>query len=198
MSVAAALSGRLRLAVAAVLLAGPAPIALGLALGGTLAASPARAVAQEAEKSITIDLQGADIVNVIRLIGDVSGKNIVVAEDVTGKVTVKLKNVGWRAALHVILKSAGAGVVEEGNILWVAPQARIDAMEQAELDKNSQQELKGALYTRIISVNNARASDLVALVKPMLSARGTVAFDDRTNVLIVRDVAGSSALRAVP
>lgn len=150
------------------------------------------------DRAITLDLQQADIVNVIRLIGDVSGMNIVVADDVKGKVTLKLKNVGWRSALNIVLKSNGAGVVEEGNILWVAPQARIDAMEQAELDRAAERELKGPLYTRIISVNNAKASDLATLVKPLLSPRGSVSFDERSNLLIIRDIAGSSALHASP
>ncbi len=170
----------------------------GLAIGATAAllSNPAQAARPPNDKTITIDLQGADIVNVIRLIGDVSGKNVVVADDVKGKVTVKLKNVGWRTALNIILKSNGSGVVEEDNILWVAPQARIDAMEQDELDRGAERELKGPLYTRVIAVNNAQAADLVVLVKPMLSPRGTITHDARTNVLIVRDIAGSFALRA--
>jgi type IV pilus assembly protein PilQ len=146
-------------------------------------------------RKVTIDVMGADVINVIRLLGDVSGKNVVVADDVKGKVTIKLKNVEWRAALDIILKSVDAGVLEEGTILWVVSQARIDAMERAELDKAYERELRGPLFTRVIQLNNAKASDMAALVKPLLSTRGAVTFDEATNVLIVRDVKGSFALQ---
>ena len=155
----------------------------------------AQARARDNGKTITLDLQQAELSNVIRLIGDVSAKNIVVAEEVKGKVTLKLKNVGWRQALDVILKSGGYGYVEEDNILWVASQARIDGDEQAALDKDASRELKGPLSTRIVAINYARAEEMIALVKPLLSPRGTVSADPRTNVLIIRDVRGSAALR---
>lgn len=159
------------------------------------AAAVAAVAPAENHNKITIDVMNADVVNVIRLIGDVGGINIVVSDDVKGKVTIKLKNVEWRAALGVILKANGAAAVEEDNVMWIAPDARVAALEQAELDRAAERELKGPLYTRVIQVNNAVAKDLVELVKAMLSPRGTVAFDERTNVLIVRDVQGSLALR---
>lgn len=158
-------------------------------------ATPSSSKEKPSEMKVTFDVQAAEVVNVIRLLGDVSGKNIVVADDVKGKVTLKLKNVGWRAALDVVLKANGAAMVEEDNIIWIAPDARVRALEQAELDRAAERELKGPLYTRIIQVNNAIAEDLAVLVKPLLSPRGTVTFDERTNVLIVRDVQGSLALR---
>ena len=167
---------------------------LALVLAAAVAAV-APAPSAENHNKLTIDVMNADIVNVIRLIGDVSGKNVVIADDVKGKITIKLKNVEWRAALNVILKANGAAVVEEDNIMWIAPDARVAALEQAELDRAAERELKGPLYTRVIPVNNAVAKDLVDLVKAMLSPRGTVSFDERTNVLIVRDVQGSLALR---
>ncbi|MDP2342593.1 MAG: secretin and TonB N-terminal domain-containing protein [Deltaproteobacteria bacterium] len=160
-----------------------------------LLSSPASAAQKDNGKKITIDVQQADVVNVVRLISDVSGLNIVVADDVKGKVTIKLKNIPWRQALDVILKSGGFGYVQEGDILWVAPQARIDAEEQASLDKGAAQELKGPLTTRIIPINYARAEEMIALVKPLLTARGTVTADARTNVLIIRDVRSSAALK---
>lgn len=156
-------------------------------------AAAARPVA--VEKTITIDVMDADIINIIRLIADVSGKNVVVADDVKGKITVKLKDVGWRTALKVILKSSGSGVVEEDNILWVAPQARIDADELHALDLAAERELKGPLFTRIIQVNNANAKELAVVIKGMLSPRGTLVVDERTNTIIVRDIRGSLALR---
>jgi len=147
-------------------------------------------------KVVTVDLQQADIVNVVRLFADVGGVNVVVAEDVKGKVTLKLKQVGWRTALDIALKSGGYGVVEEDGVLWVTSQARIDADERRELDLIAEHELKGPLKTRLVPVNNANASDLAAIVRPLLSPRGTVSVDSRTNTLIIRDVEGSGALLA--
>lgn len=159
------------------------------------AASPAFAELPKG-KVVTVDLQQADIVNVVRLFADVGGVNVVVAEDVKGKVTLKLKQVGWRTALDIALKSGGYGVVEEDGVLWVTSQARIDADESRELDLAAERELKGPLSTRLVPVNNANATDLAAIVRPLLSPRGTVSVDSRTNTLIIRDVQGSSALLA--
>jgi len=162
----------------------------------SLVAAPAVAAPPvEPENKITIDVMDADVINIIRLIADVSGKNVVVADDVKGKITVKLRNVGWRTALKVILKSSGSGVVEEDNILWVAPQARIDADELHALDLAAERELKGPLFTRIVQVNNANAKELAVVVKGLLSPRGTLVVDERTNTIIVRDIKGSPALR---
>jgi type IV pilus assembly protein PilQ len=173
-------------------------VAAALVLGAPASAADGDAPQRRASNTkITIDLQQADIVNVIRLIGDVSNLNIVVADDVKGKVTLKLKTIPWRQALDVILKSGGYGYVDEGDILWVAPQARIDADEQALLDKGASQQLKGPLTTRIVPINYARAEEMIALVKPLLTPRGTVTADARTNVLIIRDVRSSAALKRV-
>ena len=146
-------------------------------------------------KKITIDLQEADIANVIRLIGDVSGKNVVFGDDVKGKVTLKLKNVPWDQALDVILRSHALGAQIDDGIIFVAPQAALDAEEQKALDSATQAELKGPLTTRIIPLNYSPAKEMADKVKALLSPRGTVTVDERTNSLIVRDVRSSAALR---
>ena len=161
---------------------------------GAVPALAQKDVSLSGGKKITIDLQQAELVNVVRLIGDVGNKNIVVGEDGKGKITLKLKNVGWRRALDVVLKSGGYGYVEDGDIIWVTLQSRIDADEQAALDKGASRELKGPLTTRIVPINYARAEEMIALVKPLLTPRGTVSADPRTNVLIIRDVRSSAAL----
>jgi type IV pilus assembly protein PilQ len=145
------------------------------------------------EKRITLDLYKADIINVIRLFGDVSGKNIVVGDDVQGEVTIRLKNVKWRTALKMILKLEGLGMEEQGGIIRIAPQATLDAEKKAALDAADQWRQKAPLRTKIVPVNYARAQEMVPHVKALLSERGSVTFDERTNVLIVRDVAGSPA-----
>ncbi|MBI1949100.1 MAG: type IV pilus secretin PilQ [Deltaproteobacteria bacterium] len=139
-------------------------------------------------KKITIDLQDADIVNVIRLIGDVSGKNVVVAEDVKGKVTLKLKNVPWDQALDVILKTKDLGQETRGGIIRVVLQSKLDAERQARLALQDEREKKMPTTVRLIPVNYAVAKELQPQVKEILSARGKVAFDERTNVLVVEDI----------
>ena len=139
-------------------------------------------------KKITIDIQDADIVNVIRLIGDVSGKNVVVGEDVKGKVTVKLKNVPWDQALDVVLKTKDMGQETRGGIIRVVPQAKLDAEREARLKLQEEREKKLPTTVRLIPVNYAVAKELVPQVKELLSARGKVTNDERTNVIIVEDI----------
>ncbi|HEY1098629.1 MAG TPA: type IV pilus secretin PilQ [Myxococcota bacterium] len=139
-------------------------------------------------KKITIDIQDADIVNVIRLIGDVSGKNVVIGEEVKGKVTVKLKNVPWDQALDVVLKTKDLGREDRGGIIRVVPQAKLDAEREARLKLQEEREKKLPTTVRLIPVNYAVASELTPQVKELLSARGKVTQDNRTNVIIVEDI----------
>jgi type IV pilus assembly protein PilQ len=143
---------------------------------------------REPAKKITIDVQDADIHNVIRLFADVSGKNIVVADDVKGKVTIKLKNVPWDQALSVVLATKSLGYVETANIIRVAPQATLDAEQGARLLRANDCLEKGNLTTRMIPVSYARASDMLPVIKETLTKRGTAVVDERTNTIIVRDV----------
>jgi type IV pilus assembly protein PilQ len=139
-------------------------------------------------KKVTIDLQDADIVNVIRLIGEVSGKNVVVAEDVKGKVTLKLKNVPWDQALDVILKTKDLGQETRGGIIRVVLQAKLDAERDVRLKLQEDREKKLPTTVRLIPVNYAVASEMQTQVKGLLSARGQVSIDNRTNVIIVEDI----------
>jgi type IV pilus assembly protein PilQ len=118
----------------------------------------------------------------------------VYGEEVKGKVTLKLREVPWDQALEVILKTKGLGMKQSGNVIRVAT---LEALHQEELDAlnlNEQRMLKGPLTTRVIPVNYARAQEMAAHLKLLLSPRGSVSVDERTNTLIVRDVKGSAAL----
>jgi type IV pilus assembly protein PilQ len=150
-------------------------------------------IAAAPAQKITIDVMDADIVNVLRLFADVSGKNFVIDDDVKGKVTLKLKNVPWDQALHVVLQTKDLGMSTSGSIVRVAPQAQLDAEEQARLDRYAARSDKGPLVTRIIVVNNARAEELLPHVQLLLTKRGTATADPRTNTIIVHDVASSPA-----
>lgn len=144
--------------------------------------------ADPARKRITLDVTQADIHDVIRMLADVSKLNIVAGEDVSGKVTLRLRNVTWKQAMDVVLNSNGLGYEKQGNIVRVAPLKTLadEAALRATLKKS--REVEAPLKTFLIRVNYANAADMVPHVKSMLSDRGTVTYDARTSTLIVRDV----------
>ncbi len=139
-------------------------------------------------RRITLDFHDIEIRNLLRLIADVSKKNIVVADDVTGKVTVALRNIPWDQALDLILKSKGLGKEEMGNVVRIAKLEQITKEQQARAEAEKARQPTLPLKVRIIPVNFARAEDVAGRVKDVLTERGTVSTDQRTNVLIVKDV----------
>jgi type IV pilus assembly protein PilQ len=139
-------------------------------------------------RRITLDFHDIEIRNLLRLIADVSKRNIVVADDVNGKVTVSLRNVPWDQALELILKSKGLGKEEMGNIIRIAKYEQIAKEQQARAEAEKARAPTLPLKVRIIPVNFARAGDMSGRVKDVLTERGSVSTDERTNVLIVKDV----------
>jgi type IV pilus secretin PilQ/predicted competence protein len=137
---------------------------------------------------ISLDLQDADIDSALRIIAEVSNLNIVTGDGVTGKVTLKLVDVPWDQALDVILKSHGLDKVVEGNVMRVASIDKLklerESLKQARVAEEELESL-GVKYMR---VSYAKASEIKALVETVLSERGSVAFDERSNQLIVKDV----------
>lgn len=139
-------------------------------------------------RRISLDFQDADLANVIRLIADVSNLNIVLGEDVKGKVTLKLINVPWDQALDIILKMNSFGQIREGNIIRIATLSNI-AQQQDEEARAKETKIKAEdLQTRIIYVNYGKAADLVDSLRKLLSTRGDITVDGRTNALIVKDI----------
>jgi type IV pilus assembly protein PilQ len=139
-------------------------------------------------RRITLDFHDIEIRNLLRLIADVSKKNIVVADDVTGKVTVALRNVPWDQALELILKSKGLGKEELGNVIRIAKFEQIAKEQQARAEAEKARAPLMPLKVRIMPVNYARAGDMAGRIKDVLTDRGSVSTDERTNVLIVKDV----------
>jgi len=139
-------------------------------------------------RRIDLDLKDADIHNVLRLIGDVSRRNIVVADDVRGSVTIRLRNVPWDQALGVILQSKKLGMVEQGNMIRVAPLDQLQRERELEMERRKIAVRLAPIETRLIPVSYAGAPDLAERVRVLLSPRGTIAIDDRTNTIIARDV----------
>jgi type IV pilus assembly protein PilQ len=140
-------------------------------------------------RRIDLDFKGADIHNILRLLADVGQVNVVVADDVRGDVTIKMRDVPWDQALDVVLRSKGLGSVREGNLLRVAPLALLEKELEAEIARQKQIADVLPIETRLIGVSYADAAQLLDKIHDLLSARGKVSQDHRTNTLIVSDVA---------
>ncbi|MGH8199778.1 MAG: type IV pilus secretin PilQ [Steroidobacteraceae bacterium] len=140
---------------------------------------------------LTLNFQDISVRAVLQLLADASGQNIVVSDSVNGSVTLRLQNVPWDQALAIILQTKGLGQRREGNVILVAPEAELAARERADLAaQNSVQQLE-PLRSEYLQINYAKAADLASLIKTqsnsLLSKRGNVAVDDRTNTLLLQD-----------
>jgi type IV pilus assembly protein PilQ len=142
-------------------------------------------------RRIDLDLKDADIHNILRLLADVGRVNIVTADDVSGNVTIRMRNVPWDQALDVVLQAKGLGMVRSGNLIRVAPLATLQKERELRLAAAKQEYELTPLETRLIPVSYAQAEELQARSKDLLSPRGSIAVDERTNVLIARDIAGN-------
>ncbi|MBM3251993.1 MAG: hypothetical protein FJZ11_04340, partial [Candidatus Omnitrophica bacterium] len=140
-------------------------------------------VVETAPGNVTLDFRDADIRNVLRLLSYKSGVNIIAGPEVTGLVTIQLTDVPWETALDVILKTYGYGYDRKENIISVS------TLEQLTEKRRIDQELKAQepLATEIFTLNFAKAEEALASVKEILTPRGRVNFDKRTNTLMVTD-----------
>jgi type IV pilus assembly protein PilQ len=132
---------------------------------------------------VTLDFEDADIRNVLEILSFKAGVNIVPSPDVQGLVTIKLKNVTWQDALNVILKSYGYGYNQQGNVIIVTNVANLKKLREDDLALADQE----SVTTKTYVLAYANASEIVGSIEKMLTSRGTINFDKRANVLIVRD-----------
>ena len=157
----------------------------------------------EGEK-LSLNFQDIEVRSVLQLIADFTSLNVVVSDSVQGNITLRLKNVPWDQALDIILKSKGLGMRQNGNVLMIAPAEEIAAREKQELQDQQSIEKLLPLRTELMQINYAKAEDVAALLMAskafadaegeeagaqatVLSARGSVMVDQRTNTLLVRD-----------
>jgi type IV pilus assembly protein PilQ len=142
---------------------------------------------------LSLNFQDIEVRSVLQLIADFTGINIVVSDTVTGNLTLRLQNVPWDQALDIILKTKGLAMRQTDDVMLVAPGDEIAAREKLELESLKQIEELSPLYSEFIQINYAKASDLADLIKnedtSLLSERGTVTIDERTNTLLVQDTA---------
>jgi type IV pilus assembly protein PilQ len=157
----------------------------------TEAEQAARKQKKYSGKRISLNFQNIKVRAVLQILADASGKNIVVSDSVHGSVTLRLQNVPWDKALAIILDMEGLDTREYGNVILVAPTAEISAHEKLELEAKKQLQNLAPLRSELIQVNYAKASDLAAIIESkgnsLLSKRGHVTVDQRTNTLLIQD-----------
>ena len=144
-------------------------------------------------EKLSLNFQDIEVRAVLQLIADFTGMNMVTSDTVKGNVTLRLQNVPWDQALDIILKTKGLASRQMGNVILVAPSEEIAAREKLEFESQKQKEELAPLVSDLIQVNYAKAEELASLLKAkensMLSERGNVTVDERTNTLLVRDTA---------
>jgi type IV pilus assembly protein PilQ len=155
---------------------------------------------------LTLNFQDIDVRSVLQLLADTSGQNIVVSDSVTGNLTLRLQNVPWDQALDIVLRTKGLDKRRQDNVIIIGPTAELASREKAELAARKEVQELSPVRTEFMQVNYAKVADLQKLIRPtgagaaggggkntMLSARGTLSIDERTNTLLVQDTAENLA-----
>ncbi|MED5526836.1 MAG: type IV pilus secretin PilQ family protein [Pseudomonadota bacterium] len=158
---------------------------------------PKKETAKEKEKAsydgkrISLNFQDIPVRTVLQIIADYNNFNLVTSDTVNGNITLRLDGVPWDQALDIVLKVKGLGKRVDGNILMVAPADELTAREAQELEAQNKVQTLVPLFSEFIQINYAKAKDLADLLKSseasLLSERGTVTIDERTNTLLVQD-----------
>ncbi|CAV20166.1 type IV pilus secretin PilQ [Vibrio atlanticus] len=150
-------------------------------------------VLEKEGKVISINFQDIPVRNVLQLIADYNDFNLVVSDSVTGNLTLRLDGVPWQQVLDIILQVKGLDKRVDGNVILVAPKAELDLREQQALEKSRLEEELGELKSEIIKINFAKATDIADMIGgegavSMLSERGSITIDERTNSLLIREL----------
>jgi len=148
---------------------------------------------------VTFNFQDIPVRSVLQLIADVSDLNIVVADSVGGNLTLRLTNVPWDQALDIVMDARNLDMRKNGNVIWIGPTAEIAAREQQLLQAQMDRRILEPLQTVLIPVSYAKAEDMMTLIQDstsaagseygLLSERGSVTIDERTNTLLITDTA---------
>jgi type IV pilus assembly protein PilQ len=141
-------------------------------------------------EKLSLNFQDIEVRSVLQLIADFTDLNLVASDTVTGTITLRLQDVPWDQALDLILKTKGLDKRKVGNVLLVAPAEEIAQREQMELENRKKKQALAPLRTRYIRINYAKAAELRGLIQEegsLLSERGSITVDERTNTLVVQD-----------
>ncbi len=149
---------------------------------------------------LTLNFQDIDVRSVLQLLADTSGQNIVVSDSVTGNLTLRLQNVPWDQALDIVLRTKGLDKRRQDNVIIIGPTQELAAREKAELAARKEVQELSPIHSEFLQVNYAKVSDLAKMIRPtgagatagagrnsLLSARGSLSIDERTNTLLVQD-----------
>ena len=140
---------------------------------------------------LSLNFQDIEVRSVLQLIADFTGMNVVVSDSVTGNITLRLQNVPWDQALDIILQTQGLDKRVSGNVMLVGPAEEIAARERQQMEAEREREEMAPLRSEFFEINYATANDLANLIRSeetsLLSSRGQVTIDERTNTLIIRD-----------
>ena len=162
-------------------------------------------------EKLSLNFQDIEIRSVLQLLADFTDLNVVVSDTVSGKLTLRLKNVPWDQALDIILQSKALGKRQAGNVIMIAPAEEIAESERIELEAQKQKVELAPIRTEFFQANYAKASDLANLLQGkstgadlegstggMLTDRGSVSVDDRTNTILISDTSEQlTAIRAL-
>lgn len=144
-------------------------------------------------KAISLNFQDIPVRTVLQLIADFNAFNLVITDSVSGNITLRLDDVPWEQALDIILKVKGLGKRMDGNVLMIAPATELAAKEREQLESEKEVAELAPLYAEFIQINYAKATDVAAMLSKgntsLLSARGSVSTDVRTNTLLLKDTA---------
>ncbi|MCG9641808.1 type IV pilus secretin PilQ family protein [Vibrio sp. Isolate34] len=152
-----------------------------------------KGILEKEGKLISINFQDIPVRNVLQLIADYNDFNLVVSDSVAGNLTLRLDGVPWQQVLDIILQVKGLDKRVDGNVILVAPKAELDLREQQALEKSRLEEELGELKSEIIKINFAKATDIADMIGgegavSMLSDRGSITIDERTNSLLIREL----------
>ncbi len=154
---------------------------------------PKKSILDREGKLISINFQDIPVRNVLQLIADYNDFNLVVSDSVSGNLTLRLDGVPWQQVLDIILQVKGLDKRVDGNVILVAPRAELDLREQQVLEKSRLEQELGELKSEIIKINFAKATDIADMIGgdgtvSMLSDRGSITIDERTNSLLIREL----------
>ena len=160
----------------------------------TKAAAAAQEKKEYKGERLTLNFQDIETRAVLQILAETSGQNIVVSDTVQGNVTLRLQNVPWDQALDIVLRTKGLDKRQEGNVIYVAPSEELAAREKQQLEAHKAVQELSPVRTEYLQVNYAKASDLAALIRSqgktsLLSERGSISIDERTNTLLLQDTA---------
>ena len=154
---------------------------------------------------LTLNFQDIDVRSVLQLLADTSGQNIVVSDSVTGNLTLRLQNVPWDQALDIVLRTKGLDKRRQDNVIIIGPTEELATREKAELEAHKEVQELSPIRSEFMQANYAKVADLAKMIRPtaggsagggrnsMLSNRGSISIDERTNTLMVQDTAENLA-----